>query len=971
MSKTYSKLVAEAKQLGINFSLTRTSPSELARLIAEKKPDSYGALVSEYESRLGYFPYKDSSIYDVAKKLRISFDIRKDRPEDVARRINEQIGRQDLNESYQAGQQAEMSERKKAQDAPQATAAQIKRITPTTRQEFVASISGRQGYDVSTQYGGDTVSARKEGRQTIITNAGDIVRVKEGRRGATATAFGNLQPVTDKAIEERLKFPEDENVRRDDSGIIRSDKPDLFSEEEKAFERRVEATKQREESFFASEGFKNIEATAGFLVSPSSWWESIKRGKLTYVVGSDNKWNPQRIARETISGMMSFPIALGGGLVNVGEKIAATGEALYRPTLRAQVFPELKRAGVETVKTTYTDPATYTSAAFFAVVPAAVKYRAGYVGPFKGKLKAETIRTTYKGTELKVEKVTPVRKYSTVETLDDITIRKEGNFKIKYERERLSQKQRTNPDITVSETTIKQGGARYKVNTVKVGKTVSGSIRGLQGDISFTRTPQGKLRLRYLNKVDQFKYGSDAILKKTVEVANPESRLLSYLDLFGVKETTKRGLDIGTKHGGTVSYSLRNLEINRRYKIFSSKETFKGGRDIRQIIVGDAKLKLSQVDVATPQKEVITIGKSRTETYTPTDIQYALQPKYTASTKVYKTDIVGGNVVPITEYIKKPVLVTTKELTGRRTTIESYEVSNIRPIKTIAITGAEVVRRSIDMFKDTRGELYLGKPKLETIETIRPEIRFDVGKEFGTRLFQERELLRYKAETPVLKGTTIIKSYNEARIRNELRNEIKLPQISITPLRLETPQRNELQNELRTPTITRTPSRTRTRTDTRSLLRTETKTLTGYSIYNSTFPSFDVPTTTSPKVFLDFDYEKVNTSDFSKAFDVQIKRFGKYKTIAKSLPIGKATKELTGELKRTLAASGRLVPKGTTTQRDISFSAQPNEFRQYKIKKGQRFYDPYTFIQRRGFRLGSGSEVREIQQYKKISEGGF
>ena len=106
----------------------------------------------------------------------------------------------------------------------------------------------------------------------------------------------------------------------------------------------------------------------------------------------------------------------------------------------------------------------------------------------------------------------------------------------------------------------------------------------------------------------------------------------------------------------------------------------------------------------------------------------------------------------------------------------------------------------------------------------------------------------------------------------------------------------------------------------------------------------------------------IKKKEGKQAFEVQVKRFGKFETISKGLPKGKALKEGTKETKTTLAATFRIVPKGTTTKKDIKFKPSSQIYRQPKGK----VKPPYpTFIERRGFRLSTGSEVSQIKTAKR------
>ena len=96
-----------------------------------------------------------------------------------------------------------------------------------------------------------------------------------------------------------------------------------------------------------------------------------------------------------------------------------------------------------------------------------------------------------------------------------------------------------------------------------------------------------------------------------------------------------------------------------------------------------------------------------------------------------------------------------------------------------------------------------------------------------------------------------------------------------------------------------------------------------------------------------------------------MRRGGKFETVAKALPLGKALRTGTSEVKRTLAATFRLKPVGATTERDTALGVDTNEFRSFAIQKGRRVETPLQYIQRSKFRLSSRSEIGEIQTYRR------
>lgn len=106
------------------------------------------------------------------------------------------------------------------------------------------------------------------------------------------------------------------------------------------------------------------------------------------------------------------------------------------------------------------------------------------------------------------------------------------------------------------------------------------------------------------------------------------------------------------------------------------------------------------------------------------------------------------------------------------------------------------------------------------------------------------------------------------------------------------------------------------------------------------------------------------------SFDVYLRRFGKDVLVGKSLPRGRALRLGVKEARQTLGATFKLKPSGiASTVSDIPFRI-PASFRTYRIQKGRRVPLKDTYIQKRGFRLSSPSEVSEIMGFRARSGNG-
>jgi len=105
-------------------------------------------------------------------------------------------------------------------------------------------------------------------------------------------------------------------------------------------------------------------------------------------------------------------------------------------------------------------------------------------------------------------------------------------------------------------------------------------------------------------------------------------------------------------------------------------------------------------------------------------------------------------------------------------------------------------------------------------------------------------------------------------------------------------------------------------------------------------------------------------------FDVFIKRHGKLQGLGVSLTRQQAGLLARKKLKETLAATAFVKASGRAAKKsNIAYAGKTlGEFRQYKIKKGRKIFDPSMYIQKAKFRLGTRAEKAEIQAAKIKSE---
>jgi len=100
------------------------------------------------------------------------------------------------------------------------------------------------------------------------------------------------------------------------------------------------------------------------------------------------------------------------------------------------------------------------------------------------------------------------------------------------------------------------------------------------------------------------------------------------------------------------------------------------------------------------------------------------------------------------------------------------------------------------------------------------------------------------------------------------------------------------------------------------------------------------------------------------AYEVQVRRGGKFKTISKALPKGMAMKLGAERVTKTLAATFRLKPKGTTRLSDIGYELSKTQFRLPRASA-----EKLTFIEKKTKRLKKGTT--EIPEILEIRGSGF
>lgn len=112
----------------------------------------------------------------------------------------------------------------------------------------------------------------------------------------------------------------------------------------------------------------------------------------------------------------------------------------------------------------------------------------------------------------------------------------------------------------------------------------------------------------------------------------------------------------------------------------------------------------------------------------------------------------------------------------------------------------------------------------------------------------------------------------------------------------------------------------------------------------------------------------------ARAYDVFLKKKGKYVKIADDLPIGKALKLGADKTLNTIAASFKIVPdkKAKPIGKDIKYVPDLNKFRQFRISRGKQLPLPLgEFIEKEKYRLDSPGEKMDILRAKRSKKRSF
>ncbi len=216
----------------------------------------------------------------------------------------------------------------------------------------------------------------------------------------------------------------------------------------------------------------------------------------------------------------------------------------------------------------------------------------------------------------------------------------------------------------------------------------------------------------------------------------------------------------------------------------------------------------------------------------------------------------------------------------------------------------------------------------------------------------------------------------DQRKDKQLRRQLQQTDLRFTPIRdtrteiIRTPRPRKvirdtnipriIRPDIRTPEIVRRPSR-----KPRRPIRTRVPTRRAPPRIPIRLTDIDIPP--RPRIYTrkKKKRKKIKQED---EFEVLLKRYGKFREIGTGLTKSKALRMGEEQTRKTLARTFKIRKTGKKRDvfQDLNLGlTEPQEFREFKIKRGKKIATPKTFIQRTPALLQTREEKRAIQQARK------
>jgi len=746
--------------------------------------------------------------------------------------------------------------------------------------------------------------------------------------------------ISEKAFKEQFK----EQVER------RRERERIQAEERlRKFEQRVEALQDREREFFAGKGIERIKTTSRYIVASG---KSIITGKPQLPVEPETFAG--KVTEDIVAGAAGFPIVLGGTLPLVGEKIAATAEALTMKETRPQVLPELFRAGKETIKEfnprTVGGASLLISAGLFGLIGAGP--RAKVKAPPKDKVVAvEVTRKT-----VQPEKTKPIE---IIKAKKEIIIRepeigRPEAIVRKAEAKRAAGEQILEEFISGERKPVVQTPAKIRRavrKSIIAKEKIDAKPVGIFGDIKAVVEPKAVIKLRAKEAKAAARIAAKEqlitdIKKGIVKVGEVRPSIKKIIRKDIVIRLTKEGKPIKSvgpfaeqipRFEPTDVFRLRFKEKQRAARKeaeFQLLEELKAGKvkiaevrpsirkKVRKDIIGRLIAEDKLVGAVPPfgkDVPIITLAKP------PKPIKpiRVLKPTKPKQPKPKPTD----NFIQKKAGAEQVLLLEKPKQVGKTKIIQDVKVrQDVKPVEIIEI---KTITKQLPKAKVKTRSLII--PIAKEKAAVKP--RVDIA-------FIQKPAVKQKVK-PALEAIAIpmekVDVKPQQKIKVGLLQDVKFKEL--TKVQQKIKQKVSSKITTRKTDIVPKPKR-------------------------------------PPRTVLEFDIDPKTARltpdlmpDSKKGFGVFVKRKGKFERLEGVFGKETALDIGTRVVKETLAATFLIKPvagkpiKAPTGE----FRRAEKEFREFVIRKGQKIPTPLQFVQKRGTRLGTRKEVKAIQTAKRSS----
>jgi len=465
----------------------------------------------------------------------------------------------------------------------------------------------------------------------------------------------------------------------------------------------------------------------------------------------------------------------------------------------------------------------------------------------------------------------------------------------------------------------------------------------LTGRVSYYKTGKTRFTSRKLSSLHGDTYGSKAV--KTLDRKQLDPIHLKALER--IEETSVKG----------VSALPKDLKL--QFSAIETKDLFKiQSRGLKQPKPGKS---ITRGEITSIQKELLTIQKGTSK--------YGLK----------ETQVLGERlgVVDVT----KPRLRPPKKVTRieGKTTIKEYELPDLTPSSVkVQAPGFQKTKLKFDTelsqkaIQKAVGTTAINQPKPPTSKLIStaPQVKstqVSASPFAGTGLYERtsmeaqrlpgvQKFVQAPGLTPAIKTDISFKSV-------QIPKAMSIPKTITRTMTRQVPKEISLSlprsiTRLTPKTITKQTPRVVPKTITRQVPKVIPKLAPGMTPIKFT-PTSSVP---PPFVFPKFPSGKVSQPKGVPGYKPFVIRGGQKQYLGVALPKGQALRKAERKALGTLRATfGVEKTKSFVLNGGKGYTPSKDLFRDYRIVKGKKVPLQDTFIQKRGKRLVSGGEIKEIQ----------